>query len=88
MFGKRKDKLQRKPGLHVLVILDHTGHTEVTYDPTDPVAVQEVRDQFDAIMEAQRPLVYTMVNGEQGSVITEFDPSAEEIYMSPQLVGG
>jgi len=90
MFGKRKKdevKVEEKE-LHVLNILDGSGHTEVTYDPNDPVAVQEVRDQFDAIMASQRPLAYTMVEGEQGQMIREFDPTAKETFITPQIQGG
>lgn len=86
--GEAKEVVQYEPPLHVLRILDHTGHTEVTFDPADPVAVAAVREQFDAIMASQHGLAYTMENGEKGAVIHSFDPSARETYVTPQIVGG
>lgn len=85
---KRKKVQVEQGNLHVLCILDSTGHTEVKFDPADPVAVAAVREQFDAIMASQRGLAYTMEGGEQGAVIHEFDPSAKETYVTPQIVGG
>lgn len=85
--GEEKPVTEYRP-MHVLRILDHTGHTEVAFDPTDPVAVAAVREQFDTIMAQQHGLAYTMENGEQGAVIHSFDPSARETYVTPQIVGG
>jgi len=89
VFNRKKDetKVEEKV-LHVLNILDGSGHTEVKFDPDDAVAVQEVREQFDAIMASQRPLAYTMVDGEQGQIIKEFDPTAKETFITPQIQGG
>ena len=85
----RRKKAEVKQGsLHVLRILDQTGHTEVKYDPADPVAVAAVKEQFDAIMSAQHGLAYTMENGQKGAVIREFDATAPETYITPQIVGG
>ena len=90
MFGRHKKDESTVEGqeLHVLNILDGSGHTEVKFDPNDPVAVQEVRDQFDALMASQRPLAYTMEGGEQGQIIKEFDPTAKETFITPQIQGG
>jgi hypothetical protein len=85
--GEEKEVVQYRD-LHVLRILDPTGHTEVKFDPADPVAVAAVREQFDSIMASQRGLAYTMESGEKGAVIHEFDPSAKETYVTPQIVGG
>jgi hypothetical protein len=92
MFGFFR-KTEEKPVVefketHYLRILDHTGHTEVAFNPADPVEVAAVREQFNAIMASQRGLAYTMENGEEGAVIHEFDPSARETYVTPQIVGG
>jgi len=88
MFGTKKDESTKDEGLHVLNILDGSGHTEVMFDPNDPVAVQEVRDQFDEIMARQKGLAYTMEAGEGGTVVKEFDPSAKETFITPQIQGG
>lgn len=88
MFGKKK-KVVVEPGrIHVLSILDGTGHTEVTFDPANPVEVASVKEQFDAIMASQHGLAYTMENGVRGEAIREFDATAPETYVTPQIVGG
>lgn len=90
MFGfkKKKAEVVDESNLHVLCILDPTGHTEVKFDPADPVAVASVREQFDAIMSSQHGLAYTMENGQKGAVIHSFDPTAKETYVTPQIAGG
>jgi hypothetical protein len=90
MFGwnRRQEEEPPQDNLHVLCILDRTGHTEVRFDPADPVAVARVREQFDAIMSSQKSWAYTLDNGTEGEFIREFDPSARETYISPQIVGG
>jgi hypothetical protein len=89
-FGKKGEEkpVTEVKTLHYLRILDHTGHTEVAYDPADPVAVASVKEQFDAIMASQHGLAYTMENGEKGAVVRDFDPTAKEMYVAPQIVGG
>lgn len=88
MWFRKKKEVVEQDTLHVLRILDHTGHTEVQFNPADPVAVAAVREQFDAIMAQEHGLAYTMENGEKGAVIREFDPTAKETYVTPQIVGG
>lgn len=87
-FNRKSKPVEKSVEMHSLIILDSSGHTEVKFDPADPKAVQEVREQFDAIMAEQRPLAYTMEDGHAGSIVTEFDPEAKETYLTQQLQGG
>jgi hypothetical protein len=85
MFSSKKKKDEKE--LHALIVLDGSGHTETTYDPTNPVEVQRVREEFDSIVAASHPLTYKSENGEH-EVIKDFDPTAKEIYVTPQNQGG
>jgi hypothetical protein len=69
-----------------LNILDHTGDTELTWDHDRDVEVRAAREMF-ASLKKKGYLAYR-VHGDDREVIREFDPAAERIVMSPQLVGG
>lgn len=72
-----------------LRILDHTGDTKVEWDILDPASVAEVKAKFDQVLAESRGLAYrTDANGGNAEKITEFDESAPQIIISPQLVGG
>jgi hypothetical protein len=74
---------------HELAILDHTGDTKVKYDPTDTASTQEAQKAWDDA-KAKGYLAYAVRGGDGSSaeVLREFDPTAPQIVMSPQLVGG
>ena len=96
MFAKFRKKGESKPVVeakdvlkerHVLNILDSSGHTTVTFDPTNKTEVRETRKKFDEIMAAQRGLAYTVNDGET-EIVKNFDPEAKETFITPQLQGG
>lgn len=69
-------------------ILDRTGHTQVTWDPTKMIEVDIARTAFDkAIKEGYNAF---RVEGEdqRGERISTFDPKAGKIMLVPHLVGG
>lgn len=67
--------------------LDHTGDTELKWDPDKPEEVEAARAAFDALMK-KRYLAYEVKPGNEREQIRKFNPSAHRIVMSPQLVGG
>ena len=73
-----------------LIVLDHTGHTTVEWDPTVEKEAAEAAAQFAAIIGANYGIAYTPVKETPGKYeqIREFDPSAEEILIRGPLVGG
>lgn len=72
----------------VLIVLDHTGDTRLMWDKKAKPEVKAAEEMFDA-MKAKGYLAYTVnKDGSPGEVINKFDPKAEKIIMSPQLVGG
>ncbi len=71
-----------------LIVLDHTGDTRLMWDKKAKPEVKAAKEMFDAMKE-KGYLAYTVnKDGSPGEVINEFDPKAEKIIMSPQLVGG
>ncbi len=74
---------------HALHVMDHTGDTKLVWDGDAGPEVEAAREMFDKL-KGDGYLAYTVnpADGSKGDVIREFDPSAQAIIMSPQLVGG
>jgi hypothetical protein len=81
--------------MHMMNILDRTGHTNVTWDPDDKVSVADAKDKFEEMI--RRGYTAFAINTteddgitieEKGTRITVFDPKAGKVMMIPQLVGG
>jgi hypothetical protein len=86
MFSKQKKKDEKE--MHFLIVLDGNGDTQTEFDPADPVAVQAVRDEFNAIVAAQRPLTYKSDKDGEFEATRDFDPTAKETWVTPQNQGG
>ncbi len=72
---------------HTLRILDHTGDTEITWDPADATTVSEARRWFDKVTKGTGRVAYKAAP-EGSEVIKAFDPAATEIVVAARLVGG
>jgi hypothetical protein len=73
---------------HVMAILDGTGDTRVTWDHHNADETAAAKSQFDTLRK-KGFLAYTVdKKGEKREMITEFDPHAEKIILSPPLAGG
>lgn len=73
---------------HTLRILDKTGDTQLTWDPTNVEEVASVREKFNEIVKGLGFLAYTVpTDGSQGEVIREFDPEHSTV-LTPQMQGG
>lgn len=80
---------------HVMNIMDHTGHSTVTWDPNDPQSVADARREFERLrrdgysafrMEATGDSV--VVEHQSNERMDTFDPAAGKVLMIPQRVGG
>jgi hypothetical protein len=71
-----------------MLILDASGHTTKTWDPTDAASLQEVQAEFDKLVENGYAAFAAEVAGGPSRKIETFDPNAGELLMVPQLVGG
>lgn len=73
---------------HVLCEMNGHGDTRVMWDSDNADEVQAAREMFNSL-KAKGHLAYsTNAKGERAEVIHRFDPDAERIIMTPQLVGG
>jgi hypothetical protein len=71
---------------HLLKILDHRGHTELSWNPEAVDEVDTVRERFEALMR-QNFVAYDL-STTPGEIIKEFRPQATEILVTPEYVGG
>ena len=81
--------------MHVMNVMDVTGHTTVTWNPEDADSVRDARSEFRRLVRegysAFRMNVVSengVVVEEKGERISEFDPEAGKVMMVPHLRGG
>lgn len=72
----------------VMNIMDHTGHSEIKWDRSNPTEVQTARDMFDAMRAKGHSIFKIGRNNSQGERVSEFDPAAEKYMVVPQHRGG
>lgn len=80
---------------HIMQVMDPSGHKTVTWDPDNAASVAEARREFNRLKregyQAYRMNVVHedgVVVEEDGERITEFDPQAGKLLMSPHMRGG
>lgn len=76
-----------EPIRHELCILDTTGDTRVGWSPVMDAEVSEARATFDR-MRAKGYLAFRPDETGNGTMLAEFDATAERIIMTPPAVGG
>jgi len=75
-------------------VMDSSGHTTVTWDPTDAAGIADARREFNRLTRAGYQAFRMEATGDnvvvenKGERITEFDPEAGRVLMVPQRVGG
>jgi hypothetical protein len=72
--------------LHVIRILDETGDTQLSFDPSDAASVREIEERFEELM--RRNFVAFDVSTQPGRLLRGFDPQAKEVIISHQFSGG
>lgn len=72
----------------MLAIMDDTGDTRVQWDKSDPQQVAKARARFDELKKKGYMAYSVNSKGDQGSVMSNFDASAERIIMHAQMIGG
>lgn len=81
---------------HFMVIMDHTGHTTITWDPDDKDSVKEAKKEFKKLLNEGYQAFEMSVERESGGMVTEtkgtrateFDPTVGKYMMIPHLQGG
>lgn len=76
-----------EPIRHQLCILDTTGDTRVGWSPVIDAEVSEARSTFDR-MRAKGYFAFRPDEAGKGTLLAEFDATAERIIMTPPAVGG
>jgi len=72
-------------GMSTLHTLDGTGDTRLEWD--SPAERTEAEATFRRLHDEKKYRAVAVKNGER-EVIHQFDPDADTIILSPQLVGG
>lgn len=73
---------------HVMSIMSEEGDTKVVWDEENDVEVEQARKTFNELKKKGYVAYQVNRKGDQGSVMTEFDPSAEKMILAPQMRGG
>jgi hypothetical protein len=68
-------------------VMNPTGHTTTTWDPTDTESVEAVRKEFDELMSQGIYNAYDTTT-RPGEPIAVFVDTAEEILLAPMMRGG
>jgi hypothetical protein len=71
----------------IQIVMDHTGDSRHTFDPSDAEAVAKAEKRFNALMQDGFTAAQRTAAGESRRVTT-FDPNVEETLFFPRLVGG
>lgn len=69
-------------------IMDRTGHSVTTWDPTKPDEVQAAQSMFDTLSRKGYSGFRVEGADNQGERMRSFDPKAGKIMMVMPLVGG
>lgn len=73
---------------HEMRIIDITGDTKLIWDADASEEVENARKTFKRLTKKGYHAYSVKKNGEEGKLITEFDPDAEKIILAPPMAGG
>jgi hypothetical protein len=74
--------------VHVMDVLDVTGHTEVRWNPADAAEVEAARTTFNALTGRGYRAFRSDDDGRKGERMDTFDPAARVLTLVPQVGGG
>lgn len=69
-------------------VMDKTGHSTTTWDPSVSAEVAAARATFETLTGRGYKAFKVGVEGERGQRLESFDPAARQMIMVPQLQGG
>ena len=82
-------KIEVPEGKHVLRILDNSGDTVITYDPTIEAEVAEAMKSFDESMaKGMKAFVLSEEGGGEAHVTSTLEATAVHTVVQPQYQGG
>lgn len=71
-----------------MAVMDRTGDTKTIWDKDNADEVAAAKATFTALKKKGYIAYRVNADGNKGTVLGEFDPTAEKIIMSPALAGG
>jgi hypothetical protein len=71
-----------------MAVMDRTGDTKTIWDADNADEVEVARETFNKLKRKGYLAYRVKENGKKGEIITEFDPSAQKLIMSPPMAGG
>lgn len=69
-------------------IMDRTGDTKVIWDRSNEDEVENARRTFKDLKKKGYIAYAVKADGDKGKVVSEFDPEAEKLILTPALRGG
>jgi hypothetical protein len=73
---------------NTLCIMGLEGDRRMQWNPSDPMQVAKVKEEFKALRNKGYAAYSVNSKGDRGTVINDFDPQAERIIMALPMVGG
>jgi len=82
-------QVQEQIPAHQMSVMGREGDTKIIWDKDNEDEVDNARRSFDDL-RAKGYIAYEVTgkDGSKGKLMTEFDPDAERIILSPPMVGG
>jgi hypothetical protein len=71
-----------------MCVMDRTGDTRTIFDPDNPDEVEAARETFKKLTKKGYLAYRVKGSGDKGEAMTEFDPTAGKIILTPPLRGG
>lgn len=70
------------------LVMDHTGHTTLEFDPSNTVDLDAAMKRFEALTKSGHAAAVRKPGERDYTVIKSFDPAAEETLFAPPMQGG
>lgn len=71
-----------------LAVMDHTGDTKTIWDPRNEAEVDAAEATFNTLKKKGYAIFKVNAEGEKGTKVNTFDPSAGKMIAVPPVVGG
>ncbi len=69
-------------------VIDATGDTKVIWSSDNDAEVEAARATFNALRKKGHIAYAVKKGGDQGEVVSEFDPDAAKLILAPPMKGG
>jgi hypothetical protein len=73
---------------HTMRVMGIEGDTKLIWDSDNEIEVETARDTFNKLTKKGFKAFAVRKKGEQGEMVTEFDPDMEKIILAAPISGG